>query len=461
MWGGDNIGPECWKGEDTFLCNATYEGINDKAYDGAVAWTAEESSIIDGIFHYPLVSRLHHMCKDGTQCVPRSKVCQGTEPLCQDRSDQALCSSTSSQTCLTPDNLLKDFVPCPSKSPGLATTYNQCYHPGQGAGYTHCITRYDVAKTAFRTEDNSVNADQLQLCKSPNGNLGIMCFNREIDGGCLEAWKWCNPKFKIPCKIDNSTSSLEILTTEENICGNSTFWKDKNCDPVWGLDYEKNNGTRCSGRNPGQCMYPINIWLENDELQNDPAVLRQCGDLSDQIHTANAPCEDKCRNNHISCYSNETDLRNAELCAECQDPDRCQDSCEDPGPGCIACTNTKDYFTCPVDGQLKCLKKELMCDGVPHCDALGEENCQDIYDRWSSRLIDIFGSRSFDLKSAAEEYQYNTHKNCSELSEPLDENFENCKDIYMKRGEDLKQLKKSLKQKTLKCLSPHFSQVLQ
>ena len=457
--------------------------MNDKPYviDGTLGWNSVEDNILDRKF--PLVSRMHFMCKDGTQCVPRSEVCQGTEPQCQDRSDQALCSSTSSQTCLTPDHSRHDhewngthwgrresadewwiYVPCPSKSPGQATTSNECYYPGLGTGYYQCITRYDMHNKVFKTEEKTsvdvLITDQLQLCRAPNGNLGIRCFNREEDGGCLEAWRWCNPNQVISCKIENLNSSIEILTTEENVCWNSIFWRDKNCDPVYGL---YNNGTRCSGRNPGQCIYPINTWSEDDDLVYDPSVLRECSDLSNQIHIAKAPCEEQCRNNHMFCYSNDTDFRAdfADLCAECQDPNRCQDSCELPGPGCLACTNTKDYFTCYIDGQLKCLKNELMCDGVPNCDAPSEENCKNIYDRWSSRLKDIFGSRSFDLLSAAEEYQYNTHKSCSELSEPFDENFDKCRDIYMKREEDLKRLKKSKKQKTLKCLSPLFSQVLQ
>ena len=63
------------------------------------------------------------------------------------------------------------------------------------------------------------------------------------------------------------------------------------------------------------------------------------------------------------------------------DPHQCTNSCQDPGYGCLACTNP-NYFQCKKNNQSVCIHPDLHCNQHPDCDNAEDENYEDCKDRY-------------------------------------------------------------------------------
>ena len=122
-------------------------------------------------------------------------------------------------------------------------------------------------------------------------------------------------------------------------------------------------------------------------------------DKSDQVFTVDKPCtEEEFVNefNETICSSTKgefvdegpdrivcndlkrfTDYNTSDIL----DPHSCQNSCKNPGYGCLACTNP-DYFRCKRNKQSVCIHPELQCNHHPDCDNAEDEkfeNCEELY----------------------------------------------------------------------------------
>ena len=156
-----------------------------------------------------------------------------------------------------------------------------------------------------------------------DGDAGLVC-----DGNCPHNAVWCNDK------RDGFCDDSGVRTTDPGLCSDPTFWQEISCN--WTEFGQLYAGVGCTGAIK-QCYYP----------QGSPTAdwyPTTCRDKSDRVFQVGEPCPDT--------------------------PDNiCWESCDIPGPGCLACTNTT-YFTCPQTNQ--CLHPSLKCDGIPQCTGVDE-----------------------------------------------------------------------------------------
>ena len=121
---------------------------------------------------------------------------------------------------------------------------------------------------------------------------------------------------------------------------------------------------------------------------------KQCEDYSDQVFVVNQNCTEKkyveayknniCKGNDI--YKEYTSY-DEKICAnvsgwldktehnssEYLDPHNCYGSCNDPGYGCLACSN-KNYFRCTKNTTPICIHPDLVCNHHPDCDNAEDED---------------------------------------------------------------------------------------
>ena len=88
----------------------------------------------------------------------------------------------------------------------------------------------------------------------------------------------------------------------------------------------------------------------------------------------------------------ETSSHVKQFSTKIHDPHGCRDSCSEPGPQCLACTNDH-FFQCPRSGI--CIHPNLRCDGHPQCEFGEDENAELCFERWvQSKIISPFGTLS-------------------------------------------------------------------
>ena len=192
------------------------------------------------------------------------------------------------------------------------------------------------------TSAPSINYTALVPC----GVAGVKC-----DGWCVRTADWCNEKTEKYC------ADLGVKTSDPRLCSNTTFWQELKWsyvrksflqrdpsyyDPIVQElscnltdDGQLYPGLRCTGTIK-QCYYP-----QGSPNSYYPTI---CRDKSDRVFKVGEPCPETPEN-------------------------ICWESCDMPGPNCIACTNTT-YFQCPHTQ--RCFHPSLKCDGQPQC-AKGED----------------------------------------------------------------------------------------
>ena len=63
---------------------------------------------------------------------------------------------------------------------------------------------------------------------------------------------------------------------------------------------------------------------------------------------------------------------------EYRDPHNCYGSCAEPGPGCLACSNTS-YLRCTRSSVPICLHPRLRCNHQADCDNAEDERLEECY----------------------------------------------------------------------------------
>ena len=185
----------------------------------------------------------------------------------------------------------------------------------------------DLSVSSIITSTQSIiNYTALNTCSEGwmDGNVGFEC-----NGHCMPTGWWCNDKDKEYCPDSG------VWTNDPRICSNSTFWQEISCN-FTSLHYNY-PGLRCTGAFK-HCYYP-------QGPPDEDSLPTTCRDKSDRVFQVGEPCPDT--------------------------PDNiCWESCDTPGPGCLACTN-QTYFRCPQTNQ--CLHPNLKCDGIPQCKGVDED----------------------------------------------------------------------------------------
>ena len=67
-----------------------------------------------------------------------------------------------------------------------------------------------------------------------------------------------------------------------------------------------------------------------------------------------------------------------------RDPHNCYGSCAEPGPGCLACSNTS-YLRCSRAGVPICLHPRLRCNHQADCDNAEDERLEECYTAYLSQ----------------------------------------------------------------------------
>ena len=197
---------------------------------------------------------------------------------------------------------------------------------------------------------------------------------------CRRLYEWCRSDIKDSCIVNSNGE--ELSSNSKTLCSNNTMWKSIPTGLYSDGGKLFSKGTRCNGTSQHQ----INPWYKFYDGEPGNGLKQNCDDFSDRIHTAEAPCPNQthflmihrnlwCNNSLATDYRICTNTSSwsppAHMLAKLDDPHFCNESCQAPGPGCIACTN-KDYFRCR--NSRLCIHPRLRCDGHPQCPEYDDED---------------------------------------------------------------------------------------
>ena len=289
-------------------------------------------------------------------------------------------------------------------------------------GHHYCRNNYKIDDGKFDSIDR-LDESQVRAAQSPldlNITLFTPCFFNDdsyIDGfnksgvmcglSCASSENWCRDDNLIfPCD-----SGSGIITSNDNaLCQDPRVWANVTCILYFQGGGVKTHGLRCRGQNM-RCIYPWYTWYSGEP---SPYVLPQCPDKSDQVFNSSLTCKHHLQQHldfHTEKFCNEKypvleDWKSVQSKLICSnktqwllsnktflgwtryepfdmnlysDPHSCQSSCSDPGPACMACTNSS-YFQCPQSGQ--CVHPDLVCDGHPQCIQGEDEDLSMCYEKY-------------------------------------------------------------------------------
>ena len=242
-----------------------------------------------------------------------------------------------------------------SWSHGLSeTSTRQSIKTELGGHHHYCSYKKNFNNDAYedigRTDENITNTvnietfygERLLNCSS-NGEHGIYCSQE-----CKQNYKWCRSDGTgYYSNLQTCHNGDDIFRSNDQIlCQDNLFWRDMGCNQYYsvGMFVLINYGFRCSG-SIQHCAY---FWYYDDNAETDSSYLTNtCDDSSDRLFYINSTCFDatvynQLHNDVFHSYSHRTGTKY-------EDPHRCWDSCSEPGPGCLACTN-EEYFLCQQSG---------------------------------------------------------------------------------------------------------------
>ena len=336
-------------------------------------------------------------CEEENECLKVTTMCQGqcSAKICRNetlRCDQIgsprALHFTKERASLKRSEVIKEHSYCKVSS----VLSNNIYD---------IVDRSDEEIENTLTADTTIDYTYLTNCTTPKHNYhGITCYQSsnktERTPLCRYLEYWCRSDRKGRCVVN--ADGQEISTTDKIVCGNNTFWR--NVQTSFYSRTKKGEfhgyGKRCNGTSQHQ----INPWYLYYDGKPPSYLKKNCEDFSDQIHTTGAPCPNRTHflKIHRNLWCSDTSdsiTKNKVICADpsswkpaayllddlddLDDPHFCQQSCDDPGPGCIACTN-KDYFQC--ENSSLCIHPRLKCDGHPQCPDHDDEDykmCRETY----------------------------------------------------------------------------------
>ena len=314
----------------------------------------------------------HYTCPH--TCVPVEDMCQGVR-WCE--SDHEVCGPQ---------------LRCPSKkkhnltSSSAVSRHHYCVRRTSTATIDNevfeSIDRIDESKIKTHGSGLDIDITSFTFCNASNqytrSTPGVKCGPDPED--CREIDRWCIERRADTCDTENNRT---VRTTDSRLCSNPKVWSTFPCSQYIGGQIV-NYGLRCRGNNM-QCAYPwygrfdgkIEFW----------GHVFQCEDKSDQVFKTNVTCRQHFQENidfHNQHFCNTSVIFQPRVDAKAKlictnktkylsyhldnplysDPHSCQSSCSDPGPDCVACTNSS-YFKCSKSGQ--CIHPDLRCDGHPQC----------------------------------------------------------------------------------------------
>ena len=211
---------------------------------------------------------------------------------------------------------------------------------------------------------------------------GTTCPGFSLGDNCLRDFLWCRSDFTVSCGPQGLLSNNELLCSNKKytflplkiVCYDillftwlyinylfpkrfsryNVLWRFwSKAGGCWITDeHGVHRGRRCNGLKSGQCIYPV--------YSGHLPVKRSCDDHSNEIFDDDylcygggrdySPqeyphCRLRCFLVHINNNIVRTDCeqRSEKHCEECVDTNLCRRSCDEPGPGCLACTNSL-YF---------------------------------------------------------------------------------------------------------------------
>ena len=345
-----------------------------------------------------LGSRSQYQCEDG-ECVFANSLCREGYAVCPDKSDLKEC--TKHLDCMQKTT---NYEMVESHVTALRTPHDhhECqYTVHENDGVYDNIGRTDEVSLTQEVQFSTINYTELEECTDRHGQAGLMC-GRE----CNAVNYWCRADRMSSC----STDSAHYTTNVAPLCRNTTFWRDVSCDVHWWDGEILAFGKRCTA-NAQHCYYPW--YTRNTEILRYSVrhemlsiVLYHvhvpfCSDNSDRIFDLNTKCnisayvDEYC--SRICNQTNRLTYCQEEVCQDTEnwislqnddiilDPHFCWSSCQVPGRGCEACTNTEKFFNCSRSGV--CIHRDLLCDGHQHCRHGEDEQLDHCYDTYRERDV--------------------------------------------------------------------------
>ena len=260
-------------------------------------------------------SHMPDMCSD--VCMEEVEVCKGGG-RCGEEREWCRSEEMRNKTCpWSNTNFFYDR--CIGDMPG------QCIDPGDFSdGDTmQCSDRSD--EDPFQEAAPPIDTSLLQKCNSSySGRPGLKCGEEE---DCIRIDKWCRG-YQTPCPALGVNRTI----SDDELCGNYTFWSDVECD---------SGHSRCSGRNSGQCV---------PGLCDEGNLVSCCIDGSNHYPSLNTCSTITCTVNFTLCLNYTLDDWNK------------------------GCNEEVEY------SEVRCLSELSMCDTHPQCQSGEDElNCEEEY----------------------------------------------------------------------------------
>ena len=343
--------------------------------------------------------RSQYQCEDG-ECVFALLLCRSGYAVCQDKSDLKECSKNLD--CL---QIGESHV----SALGSAHHHHECqYEWHENDGIYDNIGRGDEGSLTQQVQFSPIDYTELEECTDYQGAAGLMCGRV-----CSEVREWCREESMSSCNTDGA----HYNTNAGPLCRNTTFWRGVSCDVPWGDGEMLAFGKRCTA-NAQHCYYPwytrnmldLGIYIRHESRPDRVSDLQPwgwhswqptCQDNSDRIFDLNTKCnisayvDEYC--SRICNKTNRLTFCQEEVCQDTEnwislqvddfilDPHHCWSSCQVPGRGCEACTNTERFFNCSRSGV--CIHRDLLCDGHQHCRHGEDEQLDHCYDTYIERDV--------------------------------------------------------------------------
>ena len=191
------------------------------------------------------------------------------------------------------ENCPGDFVRCigsnTEEGNGTKSIPGQCIHPSKmrDGRESNCLDRSD--EDPFQEATNSTDTEtvidfaNIKNCTS-SGRPGLVCDGQMArlfaTDGCLTMDYWCLDLFSLFCP---AVLGVGIRTNDPTLCSNNTFWRQQTCGKGAVM-------LRCQAANSGQCVYKKHWGVEGaKDVGNKFGAEASCKDGSDKYRPIKQP----------------------------------------------------------------------------------------------------------------------------------------------------------------------------
>ena len=149
------------------------------------------------------------------------------------------------------------FTRCPDKKEGNGTKSipGQCFENSKmmDGKENNCLDRSDEDPFPEASNDTDkqtiIDFAKLKNCATEYGYLGLEC-GTEQESNCILMFDWCWDEWSSECPI----LGKGIRTNNPLLCGNITFWREQPCGKHRRGSWTGEDLIRCRGSKSGQCM---------------------------------------------------------------------------------------------------------------------------------------------------------------------------------------------------------------